>query len=458
MFRKYRHIHFVGIGGIGMSGIAEVLLTLGYCVSGSDLKPSGATRTLKRHGAHVHYGHKSSNIDGAHVVVVSSAVRPDNPEILEAERLSIPVVPRAEMLAELMRLKYAIAVAGTHGKTTTTSMVASILTSAGLDPTMVIGGKVNSVRTNARLGKGEFLVAEADESDRSFLKLSPTIAAVTNIEPEHMENYRNFAHMLEAYTEFINKVPFYGSVIACADNANVRSVIENCTRRVVTYGLKTKADYMAENIQQVEDRLQFCVIRHGHKLGAVRIRIPGIHNVSNSLAAIAVGMELEIPFDQIARGLDKFKGIERRFQILKKGAGAMVVTDYAHHPTELAATMKAARDGWPERRLIVIHQPHRYTRLKGLFKEFVKVLSDADRVVLMPVYAASEKPIPGVSSKRLIAALKLKNKDKKIEHAENYAQVKKALQRHLNQNDMILFLGAGDIWKVAKTFAKEAGK
>lgn len=457
MFRKYRHIHFVGVGGIGMSGIAEVLLTLGYKISGSDLKSSSVTARLKRHGAKIKYGHKASNVDGTHVVVTSSAVKPDNPEVLEAEKRGIPVVPRAEMLSELMRIKYGIAVAGTHGKTTTTSMVATILTRAGFDPTIVIGGKVNSFRTNARLGKGSFLVAEADESDRSFLKLSPTIAIVTNIDPEHMENYKSFQHVLDTYTSFINKVPFYGSVVGCNDHPEVKKVLKRCSRRIITYGLYTDSDFMAKNIEQVEGRLRFSVIRRGRTLGVVRIRIPGLHNVYNSLAAIAVSMELEIPFEVCASALEKFKGIERRFQVLRRGPGAMVVADYAHHPVEILATMKAARDGWPEKHLVVIHQPHRYTRLKSLFKDFVGVLGQADKVVLMPIYAASERPIRGISSKRLLAVLKVRYPNKEILYAENYPQVKKVLKRHVGNNDMLLFLGAGDIWGTAKVFAKDVG-
>lgn len=321
MYKKYKHIHFVGIGGIGMSGIAEVLLTLGYKVSGSDVKTGTVTNRLRRRGAKIFRGHRASNVDDTDVVVISSAIRNNNVEYQEAKKRGIPIVPRAEMLAELMRLKYGIAVAGTHGKTTTTSMIATVLYQVGLDPTMIIGGRVNTFRTNARLGKGEFLVAEADESDRSFLNLSPTIAVVTSIDPEHMENYKNFRHMKESYLTFANKVPFYGCVIVGVDHPEVKSLAKKIQRRYRTYAINARADFTASDIRQVEDRLQFMVHYKGERIGAIRLNMVGEHNVANALATIAVGWELEIPFPKIAAAFAKFKGIERRFQILKKGTG-----------------------------------------------------------------------------------------------------------------------------------------
>ena len=327
-----------------MSGIAQVLITLGYRVTGSDLKRNVTTAQLARRGAKIFVGHKALNVGDAHVVVVSSAVNDANPEVIEARRRNIPVVPRAEMLSELMRLKYGIAIAGTHGKTTTTSLIATILDSAGLDPTMVIGGRVNSFRTNARLGKGEFLVAEADESDQSFVKLSPTIAVVTNIDPEHMENYRNFQHVRETYAAFANKVPFYGSVVACVDHQEVQALLSHIDRRIVTYGMK-RGDYHARDISQMEGKLKFMTVFQGADLGIVELAIPGQHNILNALASVAVARELDIPFAKIQKGFKKFKGIERRFQILKSN-GPIFVNDYAHHPAELTAVFEAATKGW----------------------------------------------------------------------------------------------------------------
>lgn len=454
MYEKYKHIHFVGIGGIGMSGIAEVLLTLGYEVSGSDLKAGAVTRRLKRRGAKIFKGHKVSNVDMSDVVVISSAVKSGNVELQEAKKRGIPVVPRAEMLAELMRLKYGIAVAGTHGKTSTTSMIAMVLFQAGLDPTMIIGGRVNSFRTNARLGKGDFLVAEADESDRSFLDLTPTIAIITNIEPEHMENYRNFSHMKESFLSFANKVPFYGCVIADIDHPEVRHLTKRIKRRVVTYAINRKADYVATDIRQVEDRLQFMVHYKGEPIGVIRLNMVGRHNVSNALATIAVACELEVPFQKIATAFAKFKGIERRFQILKRGPGPVVVSDYAHHPTEIAATIKAAKSGWPEKRVVFIHQPHRYSRLKSLFRDFVKVLKDADCVALLPIYAAGEKPLRGVGSRQLYTSLRRRYPKLNVELISDHSGIFKWIKENVDHNDMLIFSGAGDIGKIGKEVAR----
>lgn len=457
MFKWVQHIHFVGIGGIGMSGIAEVLLNLGYKVSGSDLKESDVTKRLRRHKARIMIGHHKRNVANADVVVTSSAVAPNNAEVLEAKRLAIPIVRRAEMLAELMRLKYGVAVAGTHGKTSTTSMVSQVLARGGLDPTMVIGGKVNALRSNAKLGKGEFLVAEADESDRSFLHLTPTVAVITNIDPEHMENYRDFDHMRQAYLDFANKVPFYGAVVACLDHPEVSKLIPKMVRRCITYGLETKADYTAKSIKQVRACNHFTVLEHGKVLGKVTLHMPGRHNVANALASIAVGRLLKIPFGKIAAALKSFKGIERRFQVMYD-KGPLVVSDYAHHPTELEAVINAARAGWPGWRITAIHQPHRYSRLNQLFPDFVKVLSKADRVGILKLYAAGEAPIAGVSAQKLHAAINRKTTGKMIPYSDDANEILSHLSRTKKEKDVILFLGAGDIWKVCKDFATRGVK
>ncbi|MBI4238861.1 MAG: UDP-N-acetylmuramate--L-alanine ligase [Deltaproteobacteria bacterium] len=453
MFKRYQQLHFVGIGGVGMSGIAEVLLNLGYRISGSDLRPSAATRRLKQRGARLHYGHLAAHVGAAHVVVVSSAVAVSNPEVVEARRRGIPVVQRAEMLAELMRLKYGIAVAGTHGKTTTTSLIAAVLATGRLDPTIIIGGRVNAWRTNARLGKGEFLVAEADESDRSFLRLDPTIAVITNIDREHMENYRDFDDVRQAYRSFAERAPFYGTAVCCADHPETMALAQRLSRPVVTYGVNVAADYMARNIRARAERLHFEVLYRNKVLGNAQLRMPGRHNVGNALAAIAVGHFLEIPFRTIVRGLARFRGIERRFQILRRQA-PIVVSDYAHHPVELAATIRAAREGWPEKRVIVVHQPHRYSRLQALFRDFVEVLAGVDGLVLMRLYEASERPIPGVSTRRLWGALRRRRPELAVRYAESPQKVLELTRRLVTRDAIVLFLGAGDISKVAAEFVK----
>ncbi|MBI2345855.1 MAG: UDP-N-acetylmuramate--L-alanine ligase [Deltaproteobacteria bacterium] len=455
MFKKYRHIHFVGIGGIGMSGIAEVVMNLGYHVSGSDLKASALTRRLRSRGARINYGHRAGNVVGAQVVVVSSAVNGSNPEIVEARRCGIPVVPRAEMLAELMRLKYGIAVAGTHGKTTTTSLIAHVLAKSGLDPTIVIGGRVKTWRSNARLGKGDFLVAEADESDRSFLHLTPTIAVITNIDPEHLENYRGVAHLHQAFAEFAAKVPFYGAAVCCVDHPVVATLAKRLSRRVITYGLTSTADFSAREIAQIGDRLTFTVCHHGREVGRARLRLVGRHNVANALAAIAVATELEVPVARWTSALAGFGGIDRRFEILSR-RGPIVVSDYAHHPTELAAVIEAARDGWPGRRVVMVHQPHRFTRLRALFNEFVRVLGQADACILMRLYAAGEQPLPGVSARRLWGALRRRHPTKPVSYAETPEKILEIVRRLTTPETLVCFAGAGDVWKVAKAYAKEA--
>lgn len=452
---RYRHIHFVGIGGIGMSGIADVLLTLGYRVTGSDVKFSDVTRRLKRHGARVFKGHSKNNVDGAHAVVVSSAIAQSNPEVKEARKRGIVVVPRAEMLAELMRLKYGIAVAGTHGKTSTTSLVSSILEAARLDPTVIIGGKVNSLRTNARMGKGDLLVAEADESDMSFLKLTPTIGVITNINPEHLDNYRNFDHLQKSFVDFANKVPFYGSVVCCVDHPVVKKIVPRIKRRCITYGTRD-ADYICRGVNQVEGSLNFEVLYRGGALGKIEMKQVGEHHALNSLAAIAVARELDVPFSTIRKALKQFRGVARRFQILggSRDGEPIVVDDYAHHPVEIAATLKAAREGWPERRIVAVVQPHRFSRLSAHFDDFVKVLRMADIVVVMDVYSAGEKSIRGATGEKLWRSVHRKYPMKTVAYAETNEHAKELLKSWMGPKDMILFLGAGDITKLAREFAK----
>ncbi len=452
---KYTHIHFVGIGGIGMSGIAEVLMTLGYQVSGSDLKASDITRRLKRRGARVFTGHHKRHVEGAHAVVVSSAIDGKNPEVAEALRCGIVVVPRAEMLAELMRMKYGVAVAGTHGKTTTTSLISSILETAALNPTVIIGGRVNSLRTNARLGKGELLVAEADESDRSFLKLNPTVAVITNIDPEHLENYRDFDHLKESFVDFANKVPFYGAVVCCADHPVVRASLEKITRRTVTYGTKD-ADYVCRAVTQVGDRLSFEVLHHGVVLGKIEMRLVGAHHALNALAAIAVAREFDIQFSVIKRALKSFRGVARRFQILHAGnaSSPLVVDDYAHHPVEIAATLDAARAGWPTRRIVAVMQPHRFTRLHAFFDDYANVLKQADIAIVMEVYPAGEKPIAGATGELLWKKVHQECPMKTVAYAPTHAQAKSLVASLTGPKDVVLFLGAGDITKLAKEWTK----
>jgi UDP-N-acetylmuramate--alanine ligase len=455
MFKKYQHIHFVGIGGIGMSGIAEVLLNLGYRVSGSDAKSSPITERLGRLGANIFEGHSADQIEGAQVVVTSTAVRADNPEVIEAARRQIPVIPRAEMLAELMRLKYGIAIAGSHGKTTTTSMVATVLDRAGLDPTIVVGGRVNTIGSNARLGHGDFMVVEADESDKSFLKLTPTIAVVTNIDLEHLDFYRDIEEIRAHFAQFVNKVPFYGSVIICLDDSNIQMIIPQITRRVITYGMRAHAEISASDLRLSRENFgsDFTVRRKGEELGRIKLNVPGEHNALNALAAVAVGLDLEIDFPVIAEGLETFRGAERRFQI--KGLieseknGILVVDDYGHHPTEIRATLAAAKTSG--RRLVVLFQPHRYTRTAALREEFARSFYDADVVLLCDIYAASEDPIPGVSSQSLAEEIE-KFGHRNARYIGGVEQGKQALLDTVEPGDLALTLGAGNVWRAGEEF------
>lgn len=393
-FKRVKKIHFVGIGGIGMSGIAEVLMNLGYQVSGSDLASSEVTQRLENLGAKIFQGHQPSHINGADAVVYSSAVKPDNPELTAARQSKIPVIPRSEMLAELMRMKFGIAVAGTHGKTTTTSMIGEILTKAGLDPTIVVGGKVINLGSNAILGKGIYLVAEADEFDRSFLKLTPSIAVVTTLESEHLDCYKNFDEIRKAFLEFANKVPFYGNVVLCMSEQSVADLIPDIHRPIITYGLSPQADLEAIDLKFQENQSSFKVRAKGRELGQISLSIPGVHNIKNCLAAVAVGLELEIDWSIIKAALEDFKGVRRRFEIKGNKNGILVVDDYAHHPSEIQATLAAAKGGW-KRRVIAVFQPHLYSRTRDFHQEFGRSFSNSDVFIVTDIYPAREEPIPG---------------------------------------------------------------
>jgi UDP-N-acetylmuramate--alanine ligase len=448
VYKRIKHVHLVGIGGIGMSGIAEVLLTLGYRVSGSDLKASENTRHLASLGGVIHVGHHESNLaTTVDVVVVSSAVRPSNPEVAAAKARQIPVIPRAEMLAELMRLKYGVAIAGSHGKTTTTSMVASVLAHGGLDPTVVIGGKVNSLGSSARLGQGEFMVVEADESDGSFLKLSPTIAVVTNVDSEHLDHYGDLAALKKAFLDFVNKVPFYGLTVLCLDHEGLQALLPKIERRYRTYGLSTQADLMADALAFDGARTAFDVHLHGRRLGHVTLQVPGVHNVLNALAAIAVGFEVDLPWPVIRDGLEGFSGVQRRFQVKGEVAGVLVVDDYGHHPAEIRATLAAARRGFG-RRLVVAFQPHRYTRTRDCFDDLLTAFNQSDVLVGTEIYPAGEEPIEGVEGARLFAAIRAHGHRDVTFVSERGALVTALLDR-IEPGDLVLTLGAGDITQVS---------
>jgi len=456
MLEKKHRVHFVGIGGIGMSGIAEVLLNLGYSVTGSDVRESEATQRLQSLGAQVFMGHRETNLSGdPSVVVISTAVKFTNSEVLEARRRNIPVIPRAEMLAELMRMKYGVAVAGSHGKTTTTSMIAAVLSAAGLDPTMVIGGRVRSLGSNAKLGQGEILVAEADESDGTFLLLSPTIAVVTNIDREHMDFYQTMDRLVESFLAFINKVPFYGLAILCLDHPNVRALLPKVKKRFVTYGLSPEADFCARDLQTSAMEVQFSVMHRSTQMGRLRLRLPGRHSATNALAAVAVARELEIPFSKIVEALGSFTGIHRRFEIKGEPRGILVIDDYGHHPVEIQATVQAIRDSW-KRPLTVIFQPHRYSRTRDLFDDFLTAFEGADRLILTEVYPAGEEAIAGISGEALYQAVKRRG------HLEvGFVPDKRAIARQLvpklNAGDIVLTLGAGDVYKVGEELVEALG-
>jgi UDP-N-acetylmuramate--alanine ligase len=453
LLQKKHRIHFVGIGGIGMSGIAEVLLNLGYAVSGSDLHEGEATQRLKSLGAQIFIGHQEENLAAnPSVVVASTAVKYSNPEVLEARRRQIPVIPRAEMLAELMRMKYGVAVAGSHGKTTTTSMIAAVLSAAGLDPTMVIGGRVRMLGSNAKMGQGEILVAEADESDGSFLLLSPTIAVVTNIDREHMDFHQTMERLNESFLTFANKVPFYGLAVLCLDNANVRALLPKVRKRFTTYGLSAEAEFSGRDIQLNPGGVEFTALHQGKTLGLLKLHLPGRHSATNALAAVAVAHELEIPFTRVAEALDGFTGIHRRFEIKGEPRGITVVDDYGHHPEEIRATLGAIRDSW-RRPLTVIFQPHRYSRTRDLFDDFITAFDGADRLVLTEIYPAGEDPIPEVSGELLYQAIK-RNGHVNVEFVPDKTQIVKQLSERLLPGNIALTLGAGDIYKVGEALVE----
>lgn len=454
--RKTRHLHFVGIGGIGMSGIAEVLANLGYEVTGSDLVKSETTKHLVKVGCKIVTGHAGENVGEADVVVISSAVKNDNPEVAAARQAGIPVVPRAAMLNELMRMKYGIAIAGSHGKTTTTSMVATIMAEANLDPTVVIGGKLGSLGTNARLGEGDFLVAEADESDGSFLQLTPTIAVVTNIDNEHMDHYGTFDEIRSAFRRFVDKVPFYGRAILCVDDTEVAGMIADLERPVITYGLTAQADVAASDIVHDGFTSTFTAFLSGDRLGEVQLPVPGLHNVYNSLAAIAVGLELEVPFDVIAGALANYTGTQRRFQKKGHSAGITVYDDYAHHPAEISATLSATRKGW-KGRVVALFQPHRFSRTKELLPEFGMAFHNADRVLVCDIYAAGEDQIDDLTGEDVARSI-TSHGHRSAEYVGGCDEAVKRAVNELEDGDLLLTLGAGDVWKAGEQILERLGK
>jgi UDP-N-acetylmuramate--alanine ligase len=448
MFIQKQHVHFIGIGGIGMSGIAEILLTLGMRVSGSDLRRGSITDRLAGMGATVYEGHAAGNVGDASVVVTSSAVSTANPEVVEARARKVPVIQRAEMLAELMRLKYGIAIAGMHGKTTTTSMVACVLAAGGLDPTVVVGGRVDALGSNARLGSSQYLVAEADESDRSFLKLPPILAVVTNLDREHMDCYRDMEDVESAFLTFMDKVPFYGAVTACVDNPQLAKILPRAQRRVFTYGVTPGADYRLEFLEDTEGKehcspgnfRRFQVVTAGGILGPFELKVPGRHNILNATAAVAIACQLEIPAEQIAEGLARFNGVDRRFQLKGKAGGVAVVDDYGHHPTEIRATLAAARECGYER-IHVIFQPHRYTRTRDLMAEFGGAFTLADTVAVLPIYAASEEPIEGITAEALARRIR----DAEAVYVADFAGAVERVVRLAGPGDLVMTLGAGSV-------------
>lgn len=454
IFGKVKHIHLVGIGGIGMSGIAELLLNLDYFISGSDLRKTEVTEHLSDLGGKIFLGHRPQNIDGADVVVFSSAVKGDNQEIVEARERSIPVIPRAEMLAELMRLKYGIAVAGSHGKTTTTSMIASILTKGGFDPTVVIGGRLNIWGgSNARLGRSDFLVAEADESDGSFLALSPSMAVVSNIDHEHIDFYRSMNNLRKTFIDFINKIPFYGRAILCVDDEEVQGLIPKLTKSYLTYGLNPQSDIRASGISKEGLNTTFDVIFKSRLAGNVTISIPGEHNILNALAAVGVGLELDIDFKYIREGLKNPGGLKRRFEIKDERGGILFLDDYGHHPTEILATLSAAKECWPDRRLVVVFQPHRFTRTRDLYDKFVISFNQADFLIITPLYGAGEEPILGVDSRILYQGIR-NHGHRAVTYCDSTEDTISELLDQIRPGDIVLTLGAGDIHLVGTDLMK----
>ncbi|MCF8054249.1 MAG: UDP-N-acetylmuramate--L-alanine ligase [Deltaproteobacteria bacterium] len=449
MRQKVKHIHFVGVGGIGMSGIAEVLLNLGYIISGSDLAQSEATRRLEKLGARIHVPHRAENVGNAEVVVTSTAIRDDNPEVLIAQAKGIPVIPRAEMLAELLKMKFSIAVSGSHGKTTTTSMIATVLAHGGLDPTMVIGGKLSSIGSNAKIGAGGIIVAEADESDRSFLKLSPTIAAITNIDLEHIDHYRDIEDIKDAFVDFANRVPFYGATILFVGDANVEAIIPRLKRRLITCGLSAKNDYWAADIKEEGYGSSFCLYKGEKSLGVVSLKVPGRFNVKNALVTIACALELGMSIDELRVAIQDFSGVQRRLEVKGEVRGITVVDDYGHHPTEIWETLHAARGAWRTGRIVTVFQPHRYTRTQGLFSEFIHCFDAADEVVMLDIYPASESPIAGVTSSALCAAMQSAGYAQ-VQYMADVEKIVQHLRQTLGAGDVLITQGAGDVYKIGE--------
>ena len=453
MFKRYQQIHFVGIGGVGMSGIAEILLNLGYRVTGSDQRRNETVERLEQLGAKVYVGHDASHLEGAHVVVYSSAVARENVEVQVARQRAIPTIPRAEMLAELMRLKYGIAIAGTHGKTTTTSLVGVVLAEGRYDPTIVVGGRVTNLGSNARLGQGEYLVAEADESDGSFLKLAPTIAVVTTIDAEHLDYYGSLEAIREAFVAFVNKVPFYGSAVLCLDEPNIQMLMPRLEKRIITYGLESGADLVARRLHLSGMTSRFEVFQRGSLLGECTLQIPGRHNVLNALAALGVGLDLEIPFVTIQKALAGFTGVQRRFQIRGRACGVTVVDDYGHHPAEIRATLAAAKAGF-ECRVVTVFQPHRYTRTQHLRQEFLTAFNQTDVLIVMDIYPAGEAPIPGVTGEDLAEGIRAHGHRNVIYLGSDRTRVLEHLTEITRPGDLVLTLGAGDVSQLGPELLK----
>jgi len=453
MYQKDYHIHFVGIGGIGMSGIAELLIDLGYKISGSDLKLSNITRRLEKKGGTIFQGHAREQVKNADVVVTSTAIAKENPEVVQAKDLSIPIIPRAEMLAELMRIKYSIAVSGAHGKTSTTSMISQILNTAGLDPTVIIGGLLKGLDTNALHGKGDFIVAEADESDGSFLKYSPAIAAVTNIDLEHLDFYKDIEDIKDKFVQFINSVPFYGLAILCLDNEHIQNILPRIKVRYTTFGMTAQSDLQAKEISFNGSKSNFNVVHHEKLLGDINLNIAGKHNISNALAAIATSLELKIKFKTIKKALESIEGVKRRLEIKGSKKGILIMDDYGHHPTEIMATLAAIRESYKDKRLIVVFQPHRYTRTKGLFHEFTRSFYQSEILIVLPIYAASEQKIKGVNSKQLCKAIK-EHGHKDVSYAPDFTQALSMITHKVRKNDIVLTLGAGDIYTLGENLVE----
>ncbi len=452
-FRRVHHVHMIGIGGSGMSGIAEVLLNLGFRVTGSDLNATEVTAHLTACGADIEIGHHEKNIIGAHVVVYSSAVRPENVEMRAARDSRIPIISRAEMLAELMRMKFGIAVAGTHGKTTTTSMVGTILQEAGLDPTLIVGGIIRTLGSGARRGEGGVLVAEADEFDRSFLKLSPTLAVITTIEIEHLDTYLGLEEIQDAFVEFANRLPFYGAAIIRGDDPGILPIVSRIKRPIITYSIDGETDYTATDVEYIENKCRYVLRQHGEDVAEVKLPTPGPHNLANSLAALTIAAELDIPLDAAAKALSSFTGVRRRFEIRGEPGGVLVVSDFAHHPTEISVTLETARRGW-NRRLVVLFQPHLYTRTRDFAEEFGKTLAQADVVLIADIYPARERPLPGITG-RLVAESTRSAGCKDVTFCPDKSAIDDALEKTLREGDLLIVMGAGDIWKVAEKICAE---